>query len=154
MSNPKKKIIILSLITVVLLGLNYLSFKKTHNKFATVYSGDFARVEGNSIFLHHGAYRAPDSHSSINAELYDVEVLVTPQTEFMKTVWHWPTKKEIGPTGQFDGSIMKQDHLPGSFEELKNKKLNMVVTGSGNIYYSRKFKAKKIEYYDFIYPKD
>ncbi len=129
--------------------VTFLGFQKIE---ATKFVGQVVKVEGNNLFLK-GFYTISLGQERITKpEEKQVQVVVTSDTEIIKTSLYLPKIKDLSSNGSYKVDDLKKEISKGSLEELKSFKSQVSVHAGKNIFNKNKFEAKKIEYIVPIFP--
>ena len=117
---------------------------------STEFVGQIQRVENNIIFVQ-GLFIV-DKHPELLTEdnQKEAEILILPETEFIKTSIYLPTLEELEKTqGYYTADDLRREDLPGQLSDLSGEDaegLSVTVITIDNVYKKSVFSASKIKY--------
>ncbi len=141
-----KKLIIGFIVVAALLG--FITINKLLGPKSSIFGGQIIKVEDSAIFIE-GLYMFKDGSeyailpAKSNLKKREVKAIVTPQTEFVKTVFNIPDL-EAGQV--FKPGELEKQILMGSLEEIEKERPAVFVTAVKSIFNKSKFKVIKVEY--------
>jgi hypothetical protein len=147
----QNKILGVVLIAVILSAILLVTLLLFRNKAEShKFVGKVKSMEGNTIIAE-GVFISPENPDSATQRIPNVRINITPQTKFTKNMVILPTKEELVKTGgYFDGTKLKRESVPGSFEilgqDIKNNEITIEAGSSKNIYHLDSFTADSVFY--------
>lgn len=144
-------LILAALLIVGIWGGIYWDYKRPK---AYAFTGKIEKVEGSSVLAagfyvgEQGPYRA-SSGSEDRAE-----ILVTPETKIIKTVWMMPSNADLEKTGgRWDPNKLKKENKEVSIEDLRDEEgIPILVKTERDIFRKAKFQAQVIQFLKQEYP--
>lgn len=154
MSNNKK--IALGLVIVCSLSA-LLAFNFWMNRVvADNFQGQLQEVKGTKLYID-GIYALGDNLINPEIIIKGVEVSVTSETRFIKTLWYLPSMEELKKTkGRWNPDEIRKEQVEGSLDDLFKQQnrspISVRVISEKNIYNLVGFEAGSIEYVKMVDP--
>ena len=147
-------VLVLAVLGLIFYFLNYNNYR-INGPVANEFAGNLVSVDGNNLIIK-GFYMSVENPEYSQNPVYETEITATvsPETEFVKTIYTYPTKEELEATGgkyNFD-DLAKRDEV-GSFEEVSSRNgVDIKVTSVENVFGKKSFVVSKVQYTQNEYP--
>lgn len=143
------------LAVVILAGIIGWYFWRVPKPQSFQIAGPIQKIEGNSIFVNAVFYDARNPSQILDSEnRREVEVVVVPETRFVKTTIIMPSREELEKTnGYYEPGKLPQSQGAGTIDDLKSgEAAGVFVASAKNIFGEAKFQAAEIRYILSVYP--
>jgi hypothetical protein len=158
----KKLLLILILflvVVLVLVGFGFGWFKlirKSEELQSHQIQGQLKEIMQNNKLLVSGFWVIDGTKKLANmGDIKDIIVELSPDTKFIKTIWHMPPLEEWNRVrSTLDLNSVKKEQLEGSVDDLKNVVGSVInVKTYNNAIFKPKVKASEVSYNIFLYGK-
>jgi hypothetical protein len=150
LSFSKKKLAILAVFVILLVGLIIVLTRNRNQTQAFEFRGVVEKVESNTVYIN-GRYTINDEPIG---ELMTVRVTIDSDTQIEKVLWHMPTADQLRVSGgRWSSNDIRKETVTGKLEDLnaENKSgLNLTAKSDKNVFGKPKFMADKISYVEEI----